>query len=72
MDCGSGHTSLMFYKTGGEAGPGVRQVKRAWLKHADGGNLPLTDVLCLERSQGATLASLAAKWNRFVAVGIPS
>ena len=57
MDCGSGHTSLMFYKTGGEAGPGVRQVKRAWLKHADGGNLPLTDVLCLERFR-------ARRWPR--------
>ena len=45
VDCGSGHTSVMFYSTGGSAGSAVRQVKRAWFKHVDGGNLPITDIL---------------------------
>jgi hypothetical protein len=45
VDCGSGHTSVMFYSTGGAAGFEVQQVKRAWFKHVDGGNLPLTDIL---------------------------
>jgi hypothetical protein len=44
VDCGSGHTSVMYYSKP-SAGPGVHQLKRAWFKHADGGNLPITDIL---------------------------
>ena len=59
VDCGSGHTSLMFYSTGGECGSAVRQVRRQHLTHVDGGNLPLTDVLPGASGgafQGTTLA----------------
>lgn len=42
VDCGSGHTGVHFYTA---SGSGVQQRARASLKHADGGNLPVTDCL---------------------------
>jgi len=42
VDCGSGHTGVHFYTTSAD---GVQQRARAGLKHADGGNLPVTDSL---------------------------
>ena len=47
VDCGSGHTSVMFYTAAGgvDGAVAVSQQSRAWLKHADGGNLPLTDII---------------------------
>jgi hypothetical protein len=66
VDCGSGHTSVMFYATGGEAGSAVRQVQRAWLQHADGGNLPLTDILPDASGSAFEGTTLASRLDEFV------
>jgi hypothetical protein len=43
VDCGSGHISVIAYiKT---ADGNVHQLAKGWLKHADGGNMQITDVL---------------------------
>lgn len=41
VDCGSCHTGVIFYSY--DSGTGVHQHAKASIKHADGGNLPLTD-----------------------------
>lgn len=48
VDCGSGHTGIHFYSIHDGA---LTQHARASLKHADGGNLPVTD--CLTTSSNA-------------------
>jgi len=44
VDCGSGHTSVIFYSYD-SATATARQHARSSIKQADGGNIPLTDVL---------------------------
>lgn len=67
VDCGSGHTSVMFYSTGGATGSTVRQLKRGWFTHADGGNLPITDILP-DASGGAFQGTtLEARLEEFIA-----
>jgi hypothetical protein len=66
VDCGSGHTSIMFYAMGGKAGPGVRQVKRCWLKHNDGGNLALTDIMPSASGGAFKGTTLASRLDEFI------
>ena len=49
VDCGSGHTSIVFYQyttaKDGERESQLVQQRKTWLKHWDGGNLPITDII---------------------------
>ena len=65
VDCGSGHTSIMVYSYESSS---VRQVQRAWLKHADGGNLPLTDVLPGAKGQAFKGITVASRTEEFIAL----
>tara|TARA_B110000208_G_C11757028_1_gene425534 strand:+ start:153 stop:1298 length:1146 start_codon:yes stop_codon:yes gene_type:complete len=64
VDCGSGHTSVMFYSSD-ETGS-VSQVKRAWLKHADGGNLPLTDIFPGAKGGAFQSTTVADRCDEFI------
>lgn len=64
VDCGSGHTCIMFYTT--SDGGSIRQVHRAWLHHTDGGNLPLTDILPSAKGGAFVETTLTARLDEFI------
>lgn len=55
VDCGSGHTGIHFYSSSDGA---LTQHARASLKHADGGNLPVTDCLTTTANADEFIAQL--------------
>ena len=67
VDCGSGHTSITFYgQSGGDAPEELVQRGKTWLKHADGGNLPLTDVVPGTQGGGLSGGTLAERVHDFI------
>lgn len=68
VDCGSGHTSIMTYATGGEVAAGVRQVRRSWLRHVDGGNLPLSDIVPSASGGAFAGTTLASRLEEFILI----
>ena len=57
VDCGSGHTGIHFYSVRDGA---LTQHARASLRHADGGNLPITDCLTTTNNSGEFIEQLDA------------
>jgi hypothetical protein len=69
VDCGSGHTAVTFYGYTADATTGkggVEQQHKTWLKHRDGGNLPLTDIIPGAAGGGFVGETLTQRLSEFI------
>ena len=79
LDCGSGHTSVLWYGMSGRNAGKIAQLRRSKLKLPQGGNFKITDCFklfeghCMIAESTATFAdALVAEINDAASSGIPS